>query len=390
MRIDCSNKSLCCGCSACEQRCPVSAIKMVEDEKGFKYPHINVEKCIECGLCLKVCDYQKDHTSVSNIEKAFALVVNDKDALMNSTSGGAFTVLSDVVLDDSGFVVGSVMDNEFSVHHIVSSERDVRNRMRGSKYVQSDLTGVFLQIEQLLKSGKQVFFTGTPCQCGALKSFLGKDYDSLIVVDLFCHGVPSNRLFKDHISFLEESYNSEIIGYSFRDKRYGWNSYNNTIVLENGECKSRWINQAYHSFFVKNISLRPSCYNCRYRNFHRPSDITIADFWGVDKIFKQKNKNTGVSLVLAHSSKGLTLIDECSKTAMIKEVDWAQVRRFVHSNHIKSKVDPNSFWREYQCGGYRLLVANFFDNSFYKRVRFWIRKMMKRVMLLSSFKVTMK
>lgn len=387
MHVDSSEKKKCCGCSACEQKCPVSAIEMLEDGYGFKYPRVNDERCIDCGLCLKICDFQKDHSDVPNIEKAFAMVIRDHGALMHSTSGGAFTVLTDQVLRDSGYVSGSVMEQDFCVHHIVSSERSERDRMRGSKYVQSDTDGVFLRVEKLLKEGERVLFSGTPCQCAALKSFLGKEYDSLIVVDLLCHGVPSNKLFKDHIAFLEGIYRSKIRCYSFRDKHYGWDSYNNTIVLDNGRSISRWINQAYYTFFVKNVSLRPSCYNCGYRGFHRPADITIADFWGVEKVLNQKIINTGVSLVLAHNLKGLTLIKGCSEKAVLKEVDWDSARRFIHTNPVKSKLDYNRFWDNYLRGGYKLLVDSFFDSSFTQSVRFWIRKRWKRVMLFSSSKM---
>ena len=132
-------------------------------------------------------------------------------------------------------------------------------------------------------------------------SFLGKEYDSLYVVDLICHGVPNNRLFKDHIAFLERVYKSKIEGYHFRDKKYGWNAYNNSVLLEGGKTVSKWINQVYYSFFVKNVSLRPSCYQCPYRSHHRQGDITIADFWGYEKVTGKKQNNTGISLVFANS-----------------------------------------------------------------------------------------
>ena len=215
-----------------------------------------------------------------------------------------------------------------------------------------------------------------------MKSFLGKEYDSLFVVDLFCHGVPSNRLFMDHVAYLEEFYKSKIVRYSFRDKYYGWDSYNNTIVLDNGNRESRWINQAYYSFFVKNVSLRPACYSCQYRGFNRPSDITIGDFWGVDKILNQKNDNTGVSLVLVHTSKGMEMINECAKKARLDEVDWETVQRFIHTNPIKCRLSVEHFWNDYQKGGYQSLINNFFDNSFRNRLRFWLRKNWKRTKLL--------
>ena len=195
-RIDVTNEALCCGCMACASVCPQGAISKIENSKGFIVPAIDDTKCINCGLCLRVCDFKKEHDKQSNIEKAFSLVINDKAILKDSTSGGAFTSLSDVVLSKKGYVVGSVMESDFNVHHAIVSDQVSRDAMRGSKYVQSDTDGIFSKIKELLNGEVNVLFVGTPCQCGALRSFLGKDYDNLIVVDFLCHGVPNNKMFK--------------------------------------------------------------------------------------------------------------------------------------------------------------------------------------------------
>ena len=198
-RINLSNEALCCGCMACAAACPQGAISKSENERGFIVPFIDDSKCINCGLCLKVCDFKKEHDEQSNIDKAFSLVINDKIVLKNSTSGGAFTALSDIVLDERGSIVGSVMESDFTVHHVITSDQALRDAMRGSKYVQSSTQGIWKQVKELLSKGDKVLFTGTPCQCAALTSFLGKYYDNLIIMDLLCHGVPKNQMFKEHV-----------------------------------------------------------------------------------------------------------------------------------------------------------------------------------------------
>lgn len=378
-RIDVSNEALCCGCMACAAVCPREAITMAENDKGFIIPSIDESKCVNCGLCLEKCDFKKNHESQSNIQKAYSLIVKEKAVLKQSTSGGAFTVLSDVVLKEGGYVVGSVMETDFTVHHVVTNSVGCRDEMRGSKYVQSDTHEVFRPIKDLLLQGKTVLFTGVPCQCAALKSFLGKDFDNLIVVDLLCHGVPNNRLFKEHVSFLEKQYNSRILKYYFRDKHYGWDSYANVVELENKRVKSRWINQVYYSFFVKSVSLRPSCFNCVYRNYHRPADITIGDFWGYDKISGTKN-NTGVSLVLSHDEKGEHLIERCKERANVKEIDIEKIKKNVQVKPTTSRLDTVKFWQRHKKGGYPALVDNYFDNSIFKKMRFIIRNTVKRIM----------
>lgn len=377
MRIEYGEGSHCCGCSACVSACPVSAIRMIEDANGFISPRIDESVCIDCGKCSKICDFNKLHPEQPNSEKAFSLVIKDKDVLKKSTSGGAFSAFSSYIKNKSGYIVGSVFEDDFTLRHVITRDTDVCEKMRGSKYIQSNTQGVFEKVKELLTTDDLVLFTGTPCQCGALKSFLGKEYDNLYVIDLICHGVPNNRLFKDHIAFLEKVYKTKIKGYYFRDKKYGWNAYNNSVLLEGGKTVSKWINQVYYSFFVKNVSLRPSCYQCPYRSQHRQGDITIADFWGYEKVTGEKQNNTGISLVFANSKKGLDMIEQCGDVASIQEVNLSRALKTIHLNQVKSKIDRRAFWSTYQNGGYAALVKSYFDTSLSKRLRYSFRKVGK-------------
>lgn len=380
-RIDTTDEVNCCGCLACMAVCPNNAISKTVNERGFIVPTIDDSKCINCGLCLRTCDFKKKHKEQSNNKKAYALILSDKKVLRKSTSGGAFSAFSDVVLKESGFVAGAVMEDDFTVHHVITNDSGCRDRMRGSKYVQSDIHDIFLPIKELLLRGEKVMFSGTPCQCAALRSFLGQEYDNLIVVDLLCHGVPNNNLFKEHISYLEKYYGKKIVQYSFREKKFGWDSYTNVVRLSNNREKAKWINQAYYSFFVNSVSLRPSCFNCVYRSYHRYSDITIGDFWGYNKIAKKKN-NKGVSLVIVHSDKGQRLIENSAQFAAIHEVEVDKIKKNIQVKPTSTKLNKDAFWKKYQEAGYSGLAHKYFDNSVVKQMRFEVKKIIKKMYLL--------
>ena len=378
-RID-LDKNFCCGCAACANICAHNAITMTEDNRGFILPSIDESKCVDCGLCTKVCDFKKDKLTDNNTLHAYSLIHNDKTIVKNSTSGGAFTALSDVILEEGGVVVGAVMENDFTIHHILTNNPEIRNKMRGSKYVQSAMENIYVAIKQALKDGKKVLFSGTPCQCAGVKSFFGDKYENLIIVDFLCHGVPNNKMFKEHISFLEAQYGKKIVGYTFRDKRYGWNSYNNNNNNADGTIGTRLINQAFYNFFLSNLSLRDSCFNCKYRSLHKPSDITIADFWGIEKLIGKKN-HTGVSMVLTHSVKGEVLLQKSTSRCEVCEYPFEKIAYRVALKPAPRHKNGATFWRIYEEGNYPAVIKKFFDNSLKQRIRYEIRKIAKKLRL---------
>lgn len=375
-------KNKCCGCAACANACPKSAIEMVQDDCGFLYPKIDESKCIECGLCAKVCDFKKERSKESNIHKAFSLVLKNPKKLYESTSGGAFCAFSDFILESGGAVCGCVMEGDFTVHHIITTEASQRDRMKRSKYVQSDISDVYKPLKTLLEDGRPVLFCGTPCQCAALKSFLRKEYRNLYVIDFLCHGVPNNNLFKDHVQFLENKYGEKINIFTFRDKLFGWHSYSNNIVYTNSGIKSGLLNQVYYSYFVRNYSLRPSCYNCSYRSLNRPSDLTIADFWGIEKISKKKNHD-GVSLVLENSDKGTFLMNHIScENALVVEIPTQEILYRISTKPVQVPRNLDSFWSEYKKSGYEGLFSKYFDFSLRNRFRFELQKILRKFRFL--------
>lgn len=370
------NEQFCCGCSACASACAHNAISMVENDKGFWVPTIDEEKCVDCGICSKVCDFKKEKRTENNIAHAYSLVIRNKDVLYNSTSGGAFTVISDYVLAHGGIVVGAVMEPDFTVHHVVTSDIGIRDKMRGSKYVQSDLSGVYRSMREMLQNGKMVLFSGTPCQCAAIRSYFGNKFSNLIVVDLLCHGVPSNKMFKEHISYLEHYYGQKLVSYFFRDKEFGWDSYNNKIITADGKSHSKWTNQIYYNFFVRNLSLRDACFNCPYRSLNRPSDLTIADFWSVGKLTGKKSID-GVSLVLTHTEICEKIMNYAETVANVTEYPFDKVASRILLHPSKPNILSHQFWEVYAENAYDGIANTFFQDTFAKRIRYKVRKIAK-------------
>ena len=381
----------CSGCMACVNVCPKDAVAVTQSSEGFLLPQIDDEKCVHCGLCEAVCDFRKEGHIGNDIQRAFSLVHSDKAVVKNSSSGGAFTALSDAILDKNGVVVGVTYDHEFNVAHTFAVNREDRDRMRGSKYVQSNPGLLYREIKNKL-SKQPVLFLGTPCQCAGLKSYLKKDYDNLFVVDFLCHGVPSNKMFKEHIAFIGRKHKGRAVDYTFRTKKYGWNSSANVITFaelfksRNSYAKKQsrtkedasWIVQAFLTFFATNLSLRPSCFYCPYRNTHRPSDITIGDFWQIEYLTGKKDKE-GVSFVTANSPKGEALLAEVANDVRMKEYTLDQVKFRLPNGATKKPKRYEEFWNTYQNHGYEKVLQEYFDVSNKARIRWEVKKLAKRL-----------
>ena len=305
----------CCGCTSCASICNHDAITMEPDALGFLYPKVDESKCVECGLCEKVCAFNDNYDKSLNLPRpdAYAARHKDMDEVMKSRSGAAFVAISDYILEQGGVVYGAGYKDHFRVAHKRATTKEERDEFRGSKYVQSDLTGVFSQVKQDLKNGLIVLFSGTACQTAGLKSYIGNKLSAnLYLIDIVCHGVPSPFIWRDYIAHLEKKYGSEISSVNFRDKQmYGWRAHHETFKYKSGGGKMR-----YTYLFYKNIILRKSCAKCHYTNLKRPSDITLADFWGWEKTDKHFNEdNKGCSLVFCNTEKGRRLF-ECVRDRM--------------------------------------------------------------------------
>lgn len=317
----------CTGCCACLNICPKDAISMNEDNEGFKYPVIDKDKCIKCGLCVTVCPTINEQIKINNIIKAYACINKDTDIRLKSSSGGIFSVVADYILNNNGIVFGAAFDKEWNVEHTYIEDIKDLDKLRTSKYVQSYVGINYKYVREFLETGKLVLFTGTPCQVAGLKSYLGEDYDNLYCIDMICHGVPSPMVWR---KYLKENYDvDDIQEINFRNKTTGWSDYSFKVQYTNKAIIENIDSNLYMLGFLNNLYLRHSCYNCNFKTVERVSDITIADFWGINEILPEMNDDKGTSLIFIQSNKGNVLFENIKNNISLAEVD---VEKSVHFN----------------------------------------------------------
>ena len=352
--IQIKDKADCCGCTACASICPKDAITMEPDTLGFKYPKVDLSKCIDCGLCEKVCAFNDNYDKSLNLKEPEIYAARHKDIheIETSRSGAAFIAISDHILENGGIVYGVGYKDHFKVAHKRATTKKERNEFKGSKYVQSDLDGIFRQVKEDLKQGNTVLFSGTPCQTAGLNSYIGKKLrENLVLVDIVCHGVPSPYIWRDYLAYIEKKYKNEVVKFDFRDKsRIGWSGHIESFVLNNGK---KYEMNTYTTIFYKHIMLRRSCGICYFTNIKRPSDITLADFWGWEKVSKDFNKdNKGVSLILLNSQKGLELYRNIKESlhSLHVDINQAMQRNLMHPTNINNR--NNRFVQMYKRFGY--------------------------------------
>lgn len=311
--IKIEDKKDCCGCSSCVQVCPQKCISFTEDREGFSYPKVNHKQCSECGLCEKVCPIlQNKNKSVQQPIKVYAAKNKKEDIRRHSSSGGIFTLLAEETIKQGGVVFGARFDEKWDVVHDYTETIDGLASFRGSKYVQSRIGDNYLKARTILKEGRKVLFSGTPCQIAGLKSFLRKEYENLLCVDFVCHGIPSPKVWHYYLKSYSNNKN-RIDNINFRDKTHGWKNYSIVISLstkttvEEKDTVSQskiFKKDPFMNVFLQNVSIRPSCYDCRFRSLKSGADITIGDFWGIEKINHAFDDDKGVSLVIINTEKG--------------------------------------------------------------------------------------
>ena len=331
------DKALCNGCTTCSLVCPKNCIVIKPNEEGFLYPYIDKERCINCGLCKKACPVLNKENPVEKDIKAYAVYNKDNEIRKDSSSGGVFNQLAKFVLSKNGVVFGASFDCDFIVKHIyVETENDLY-KLRKSKYVQSQIGDSFNLTKNFLEQGRLVLFTGTPCQIGGLLSYLKKPYDNLITQDIICHGVPSPKVWKKYIE--KKKINGQIKNVSFRDKSTGWKQFSLTIDFNEEKQSEKHSTNLYMKLFLKNVILRESCYNCAFKDKYRDSDITLADYWGIDNVHKDFSDNQGVSLVLINSKKGNQVFNEIKKHFIYEQTDFEKA--ITYNSAMTSSVKQN-------------------------------------------------
>lgn len=318
------SKKECCGCTACYASCPTKAIIMQPDsDEGFLYPLVDEKKCIDCGKCLKIC---KDVRLYHEEQKVYACWSKDNNLRACSSSGGIFSLLAEEVLSKGGAVcaVGYSKDCKECLHKIIWTSEELDD-LRRAKFVQSKKYDVLLNVKQLLMDGTQVLFCGTPCEVGGLRQFLGKEYDNLITVDLICGCVSSPMVYRTYIEYLNNKYAANVVSVNFKDKRAGWRGKAIAVMFDNGmEYYNSILDDDYCVSFHSRYNIRPSCFNCKYRNLKRNADITLGDFWGVEKYNNTFDDNKGTSFVLVNTNKGDVLLNSIDMYLHLMDIDYEE------------------------------------------------------------------
>lgn len=381
-----AKRHLCCGCGACAQVCPKRCIEMREDGEGFLYPRVDRGNCIACDRCERACPELHPAAARKPLE-TYAANHPDEEVRLKSSSGGLFTLLAEAVIDRGGVVFGARFDSDWGVVHGYAETKADVSAFRGSKYVQSRMGNAYRDAQQFLEAGREVMFTGTPCQIAGLKTFLRKEYANLLTVDVVCHGVPSPqtwRIYLNEISgpakgrknsvllpamslFPEVDGHRPIVSVDFRNKSLGWKKYSFALTLSKAAAAGEKIQFCSHVFtedpfmqaFLSDLTLRPSCYHCPSKAGRSGSDVTIGDFWGIEKLKPEFDDDKGCSLVLLNSEKAVQLFR--SLPVARERVAYAQAlagnRNLERS--VRRPVLRNRFMR--QCLKRQSLVRAFGD-----------------------------
>lgn len=362
--IDIKDKAKCCGCTACANACPKKCIEMKADEEEFLYPVVDESICIDCGICEKICPIKNKVAVPEKSVGAYVVQSTKKDVLDSCTSGGFADIIGNLVIESGGAVFGVEYDESFMPMHGCAENSDDLKKFRNSKYAQSRLERTFSDVKKRLQDGQLVLFTGTPCQVGGLKSFLRKDYENLITLDLVCRSIPSPLLFSKYLEWQRKKYKSEIKSLSCRNKTYGYHSGSLVIHFESGKTYSGSNRvDPYMKSFHHDVCSRPSCYDCAFKTKTRCSDFTVFDSWRPEVVAEGlKDDNRGFSNVIVHTDKGEMLISKL-KNAQVWKADAEKMFEFTGGMESRSVNKPES-----RATYYKILAESGFAATVKKHV----------------------
>lgn len=358
-------KEKCTGCGSCGDSCPREAIEFIKDNEGFLYPKIQQEKCIECGECRRSCPViTLPVLNRISSPKTLAVTNRDKEVRIASTSGGVFSALAEKVFNEKGHVGGAVYGDNFDVFQIITADKSRLIDLRCSKYVQSDARGFYQAVKKAVSTGANVLACACPCQIAGLYAFLGNDPKNLLTCDFICLGINSPKLFKKYISFLEEKYNKKIISLKFKDKTFGWHRFSTRIQFSDGQiyCEDRYNDLYMKGYLKPNNFARPCCYDCGFKGLPRYGDITLADFWGINKIIPEMDDDCGTSLVLLNSDKGMVYFYAVAESSLIvrdSHLNAALPGNVALFNSMKRRSGRDEFYRDLNILTFDKLIGKY-------------------------------
>lgn len=379
--IDILDKKKCCGCSACVSICPKQCISMKIDEEGFAYPKVNKDICVECGLCKKTCPVIRDEYTKDVNVKAYVSYTNDYETRIKSSSGGLFSMFAEEILNENGIVFGAAFDDKFLVYHIAITDIKDLKLFQGSKYLQSNIGDSYKKAKDFLDKGRKVLFSGTACQIAALKAFLGKEYGNLFTIDVLCHGVPSPKVWQRYVKEKESEYKSLAKNIEFRNKTEGWKKFSIKIDFKDSKSYRENLNiDDYMKLFLRNICLRPSCHDCKFKSLNRPSDITLGDCWGIEKYMPDMDDDKGTSVVLVHSESGQEMLNSLKDKISLKE---AEVDRALSPNadsrkSVKPHPNREKFFNKLNKGDSISKLVKLTEPSFKKRIIKKVKRIIRK------------
>lgn len=373
--IQITNKDQCCGCNACGDICPKGAISFPQDEEGFWYPKIDLEKCVNCGMCNKVCPLQ-NMDKVKSAEKLNPPKVvggyhKNIAIRFDSTSGGIFSALANAMYKEGGYVSGAIQNSDLTVCNFISNDKSDLARLRSSKYVQSSAIGLYKEIKKLLVAGEKVLACGSPCQMGALRTYLGKDYENLIIVDFLCRAMNSPKAYRKYMEMLEKQYGGKVVYVKAKNKEHGWHSLARKVVFDNGkEYFGEGHDDHYRRGYHWNMFERPSCYDCKFKEIPRNSDITLGDFWGVEKVAPDLEQNLGTSMVMLNTPKGEAFFEKIKSKLVCRDFTLNDILPGNHAALLEPvkypPIDRNALFRDMDSIPFDELANKYFPEHKHK------------------------
>lgn len=365
----------CTGCAACAAICPAGAIILTENKNGFREPVVNSKKCINCTLCEKTCREQVEYR---NPQKVYIAKHKNKKVHMDSQSGGAFTAISDYILSKNGVIYGAVFNGNYEVEHVRATSVEIRNRMRGSKYIQSNMDTTYKQIENDLNNGRLVLFVGTGCQvAGILKYFKNRKTDvaNLFTIDILCHGVPSVFIWRDTLQYLKKIYNANVKSIQLREIQERTRP---VMHIKLGEKETS--DYLYRKLYYSNLALRESCYSCKYNRCQRVGDITIGDAWGIEKANPEFYDTRGVSLILFNTEKALKEKNSILHDMVIEKVNIKDYMQECMVSSAKPKRDPGLFWKDYHSKRFGYIVEKYAKHNPLLNILYIFKRIYKKIL----------